>query len=180
MRAKYPGVDAAYTNSGGLRADLNCSPPSAGEQACEITWGEMFGVLPFANRTVILPPTGPTLKQAFTNGFSPVCNPAIATGRFPQVSGLRATFTCYGTAAEVTGLWRTPDGIAGTQTPITATDTVRFVTNDFMLTGGAGYTVFASGTSLAPPGSAPTAVTIRYVPARPTVHRGAGGGDSGT
>ena len=31
MRLKYPGVDAAYTNSGGLRADLNCSPPSAGE-----------------------------------------------------------------------------------------------------------------------------------------------------
>ena len=33
MRAKYPSVDAAYTNSGGLRADLVCSPPSAGEAA---------------------------------------------------------------------------------------------------------------------------------------------------
>ena len=53
MRLKYPGVDAAYTNSGGLRADLNCAPPSAGEQPCEITWGEMFSVLPFGNRTVI-------------------------------------------------------------------------------------------------------------------------------
>jgi 2',3'-cyclic-nucleotide 2'-phosphodiesterase (5'-nucleotidase family) len=50
MRLKYPGVDAAYTNSGGLRADLNCSPPSAGEQPCEITWGEMFSVLPFGTR----------------------------------------------------------------------------------------------------------------------------------
>ena len=30
MRAKYPGrVDAAFTNSGGLRADLVCTPPSA-------------------------------------------------------------------------------------------------------------------------------------------------------
>ena len=29
MRLKYPGVDAAYTNSGGLRADVNCAPPSA-------------------------------------------------------------------------------------------------------------------------------------------------------
>jgi len=27
MRRKYPGVDVAYTNSGGLRADLVCSPP---------------------------------------------------------------------------------------------------------------------------------------------------------
>ncbi len=48
MRQQYPGVDAAYTNSGGLRADLNCTPPSASEQPCEITWGEMFSVLPFA------------------------------------------------------------------------------------------------------------------------------------
>ena len=31
MRTKYPGVDAAFTNSGGLRADLVCTPPSAGE-----------------------------------------------------------------------------------------------------------------------------------------------------
>jgi hypothetical protein len=41
-------VDAAFTNSGGLRQDVNCDPPSAGEQSCEITWGEMFAVLPSA------------------------------------------------------------------------------------------------------------------------------------
>ena len=29
MLGKYPGIDAALTNSGGLRADLVCSPPSA-------------------------------------------------------------------------------------------------------------------------------------------------------
>ena len=33
MRDKYPGVDAAFTNSGGLRQDLVCAPPSAGEAA---------------------------------------------------------------------------------------------------------------------------------------------------
>ena len=62
MRLKYPGVDAAYTNSGGLRADLNCTPPSAGEQPGEITWGEMFAVLPFGNRTVIFTLTGAQLQ----------------------------------------------------------------------------------------------------------------------
>ena len=31
MRLKYPGVDGAYTNSGGLRQDLLCNPPSAGD-----------------------------------------------------------------------------------------------------------------------------------------------------
>ena len=53
MRGKYPGVDAALTNSGGLRQDLLLAPPSAGEQPGEITWGEVFAVLPFGNRTVI-------------------------------------------------------------------------------------------------------------------------------
>ncbi len=50
----------------------------------------MFSVLPFGNRTVILTLTGAQLEQALLNGFSPVCNPAIATGRFPQVSGLQS------------------------------------------------------------------------------------------
>ncbi len=113
MRLKYPGVDAAYTNSGGLRADLLCDPPSAGEASCEITWGEMFAVLPFGNRTVIETLTGAQLEQAFLNGFSPFCNVAIATGRFPQVSGLRVTFTCNGTTPVITGMWKTPDGATG-------------------------------------------------------------------
>ena len=78
MRLKYPGVDAAYTNSGGLRADLICAPPSAGEQPCEITWGEMFAVLPFGNRTVIETLTGAQLETAFLNGFTPFCDPAFA------------------------------------------------------------------------------------------------------
>jgi 2',3'-cyclic-nucleotide 2'-phosphodiesterase (5'-nucleotidase family) len=54
MLGKYPGVEAALTNSGGLRADIVSSPPSAGEAPGEITWGEVFAVLPFGNRTTIL------------------------------------------------------------------------------------------------------------------------------
>jgi 2',3'-cyclic-nucleotide 2'-phosphodiesterase (5'-nucleotidase family) len=170
MRAKYPGVDAAYTNSGGLRQDLLCSPPSAGEQACEITWGEMFAVLPFGNRTVILTLTGAQLRQAFENGFSPVCNAAIATGRFPQVSGIRATYSCDGTTPEVTGMWKTPNGIGGAETPIGDADQVRLVTNDFMWTGGDGYTVFTQATNVAQPGDDLLEVSIDYVAANSPVN----------
>ena len=46
-------MDAAITNSGGLRQDILIAPPTAGEQPGEITWGEVFAVLPFGNRTVI-------------------------------------------------------------------------------------------------------------------------------
>jgi 2',3'-cyclic-nucleotide 2'-phosphodiesterase (5'-nucleotidase family)/predicted AlkP superfamily phosphohydrolase/phosphomutase len=169
MRLKYPGVDAAYTNSGGLRQDINCTPPSAGEQACEITWGEMFAVLPFGNRTVILTLTGAQLEQAFLNGFSPFCNPAIATGRFPQISGLKATFACNGTAPVVTGMWKTPQGINGPAIPIGPADTVRFVTNDFMYTGGDGYTIFSQGTNVLQPGDDLLQVAIDYVAANSPV-----------
>ena len=169
MRLKYPGVDAAYTNSGGLRADVNCQPPSAGEQPCEITWGEMFSVLPFANRTVIETLTGAQLEQAFLNGFSPKCNVAIATGRFPQISGLKVTYTCNGTTPVITGMWKAPNGVGGTLTPIGPSDTVRFVTNDFMYTGGDGYTVFSQGTNVLQPGDDLLLVAIDYVTANSPV-----------
>ncbi len=161
MRSKYPGVDAAFTNSGGLRADLICSPPSAGEAACEITWGEVFAVLPFGNRTVILTLTGAQLEQAFLNGFSPACDSQIHSGRFPQVSGLRATFTCSGTTPVVTGMWKAPDG--GPETPIGPADTVRLVTNDFMFTGGDGYTMFAAGTDVLQPGDDLMQIAVDYI-----------------
>jgi 2',3'-cyclic-nucleotide 2'-phosphodiesterase (5'-nucleotidase family)/predicted AlkP superfamily phosphohydrolase/phosphomutase len=169
MRLKYPGVDAAFTNSGGLRADLLVAPPSAGEQPGEITWGEMFAVLPFGNRTVILTLTGAQLEQAFLNGFSPFCNSAISTGRFPQISGLKVTFSCNGTAPVVTGMWKTPQGIAGPATPIGPADSVRFVTNDFMYTGGDGYTMFAQGTNVAQPGDDLLQVAIDWVAANSPV-----------
>src|SRR4029453_19320058 len=113
-----------------------------------ITWGEMFAVLPFSNRTTILTLTGAQLTAALENGFSPVCNPAIATGRFPQVSGLRLTFHCNGLVPGGDSMEKTPTGPAGTRTPIGPTDTIRIVTNDFMYTGGDGYTAFAGGTNV--------------------------------
>jgi 2',3'-cyclic-nucleotide 2'-phosphodiesterase (5'-nucleotidase family) len=169
MRLKYPGVDAAITNSGGLRADLLCNPPSAGELPCQITWGEMFSVLPFGNRTVIETLTGAQLGQAFLNGFSAKCNPAIASGRFPQISGLVVSFTCNGTNPVIVGMWKAPNGVSGILTPIGPADTVRFVTNDFMLTGGDGYTVFTQGTNVLQPGDDLLQVAIDYVAANSPV-----------
>src|SRR4051812_15541129 len=101
MRDKYPGVDAALTNSGGLRADLLMSP-----------------------------------------------------GRFPQVSGLRVEVHCDATTPVVDAIALAPDGPDGTLTPLSAADTVRIVTNDFMFTGGDGYAALAAGTDVLQPGDA--------------------------
>ena len=61
------------------------------------------------------------------------------------------------------------NGPTGTLTPVGPTDTVRFVTNDFMLTGGDGYTVFSQGTNVQQPGDALLDVTIEYITAHSPV-----------
>ena len=164
LKQKYPGVEAVLTNSGGLRADLNCSPPSAGEQPCEITWGEVFSVLPFGNANVIETLTGAQLQAALANGFKPSCGDVVGgTGRSPQVAGIKVTYTCTGIVPVVTGMWKTPAGVNGTATPIGPADTIRIVTNDFMFTGGDGYTALAGGTNVLLTGQALLDVVIVYI-----------------
>ena len=69
----------------------------------------------------------------------------------------------------IDGMWKTPSGIAGPQTPIGPTDSVRLVTNDFMYGGGDGYTVFSQGTNVAQPGDDLLQVTIDYITAHSPV-----------
>ena len=141
MLATYPGVEAALTNSGGLRADILSEPPTAGEQPGEITWGEVFAVLPFGNYTVIETITGAQLRAALLNGLSPACNTQVATGRFPQVAGLTIAYHCSGTTPVI-------DTLLKGGAPLADADTVRIVTNDFMFTGGDGYTALSQGTDV--------------------------------
>ena len=161
MIGAYPGIDAALTNSGGLRADILGAPPSGGEAVNEITWGEVFAVLPFGNRTVIETLTGEQLTAALVNGFSPACDPAIATGRFPQVAGLRLRFHCQATTAVVDSIEIVRPG--GSVTPVGPADPVRLVTNDFMFGGGDGYTVLASGSDVLTPGDALLDLVVGFI-----------------
>jgi 2',3'-cyclic-nucleotide 2'-phosphodiesterase (5'-nucleotidase family) len=171
MRLAYvdDGAEAAITNSGGLRADLPFAGSANGGADGQITWGEMFAVLPFGNATVVETLTGAQLVQAFTNGFSAVCNTQISTGRFPAVSGLVVRYHCNGTQAVVDSIAKAPNGPSGPLTPVGPADTVRFVTNDFMYNGGDGYTVFGQGTDVLQTGDLLLDVAINYVTANSPV-----------
>jgi 2',3'-cyclic-nucleotide 2'-phosphodiesterase (5'-nucleotidase family) len=85
------------------------------------------------------------------------------------VSGLKLTFACSGTTPVVTGMWRAPDGVGGMLTPILPGDTLRIVTNDFMFTGGDGYTVLTGGTNVLQPGDDLLLLTIDYIAANSPV-----------
>lgn len=97
------------------------------------------------------------------NGVSPRCDAGIATGRFPQVSGLLVSYTCSGTTPVLNGMWKAPSGPTGTLTLIGAADTVRLVVNDFMFDGGDGYSALAGGTSVLTPGDDTMQLTIEYL-----------------
>ena len=63
----------------------------------------------------------------------------------------------------VDGIWKAPDGPAGTLTLVGPTDPVRLVTNDFMYTGGDGYGALSGGTDVLQPGDALLDVSIEWV-----------------
>ncbi|HKQ59222.1 MAG TPA: 5'-nucleotidase C-terminal domain-containing protein, partial [Candidatus Eisenbacteria bacterium] len=69
------GVDIAFQNSGGLRADL---------AEGVITRGAIYEIMPFDNTIVTMELTGAEVKRALEEG--------LRTGRVTQVSGLRYTF----------------------------------------------------------------------------------------
>ena len=66
-------------------------------------------------------------------------------------------------------MWKRRTDGRSAQIPIGPADTVRFVTNDFMYTGGDGYTIFAQGTDVLQPGDDLLQVAVDYVAANSPV-----------
>lgn len=65
----------------------------------------------------------------------------------------------------ITQLTKAPQGPAGPLTPIGPTDSVRIVTNDFMYTGGDGYTVFGQGTNVVQTGELLLDIVVEHIQA---------------
>jgi 2',3'-cyclic-nucleotide 2'-phosphodiesterase (5'-nucleotidase family) len=128
MRARTR-ADAAVMNGGGIRAGKVYEPGTA------ITRRDVLSELPFGNRLVTVDIKGSALRNDLENGLSRL--PA-ATGRFPQVSGLRIEFDPQ----------RPPGGrvlsIAVGDKPLNPDRTYRVATNDFMARGGDDYSGFAA------------------------------------
>lgn len=127
------GSQIAIMNGGGIRTSIDTGP---------VTLGEVLEVLPFGNKVALVDITGAQVKAALENGVSQV---ETVQGRFPQVAGIRFTFTPNRPPGErILSLEiARGDGFV----PIDPAATYRVVTNDFMLGGGDGYSVFTEGTN---------------------------------
>jgi 5''-nucleotidase/2'',3''-cyclic phosphodiesterase and related esterases len=125
------GVTIAIQNGGGVRASID---------AGEVTMGEVLTVLPFQNTLATFGLKGSDVIAALENGVSQVEEGA---GRFPQVAGLKYTWTP--SAAPGTGRIKEVlvKGEGDAWSPIDPEKTYLLVTNNYMRTGGDGYAVFA-------------------------------------
>ncbi len=142
MRAAV-GADVAITNGGGIRT--NALFPAG-----PITRKDVLAWLPFGNIVVKIRVTGATLRAALENGVSQVEN---LSGRFPQVSGLRYTFSPSRPAGQ-----RILEVAVGGR-PLDPQATYTVATNDFMLNGGDGYAMFRDAEVLISPAGGPVMAT---------------------
>jgi 5'-nucleotidase len=142
--AALGGAQLAFMNPGGIRADLRVSDISSGGEAPgEVTYGEAFTVQPFGNSLVTKTMTGDMIRRLLQQQFAG-CGGTVTSGiRALQIS---STFkyeqapgaaTCAG---KIGRMW-----VSGVE--VAPTDSFRVTMNNFLATGGDGFTVFNEGTN---------------------------------
>ena len=120
MRAYDPGIDFAFTNSGGLRADIDAGP---------ITFGEVFEALPFDNTLVVVDLDGNEVRQVLEEGIT-------GAHGVVQVSGLQFTFD-YDASVGSRIIGDVID--LSTGLPLDPGTIYKVAVNDFMAYGGDEY-----------------------------------------
>jgi 5'-nucleotidase len=155
-KAQPDGAQIAIMNGGGIRTSIPAGP---------ITVGQVLEVLPFGNTLARVDLTGAQVKAALENGVSQV---ATNAGRFPQIAGMRFSFDPAASADNrVTSI---EVASVGGFTLIDPNATYRVVTNNFLLGGGDGYSVFAQGANQLDLGFILADVVQEYIAARSPVN----------
>lgn len=140
--ANLGDADIAFMNPGGIRANLLVSDISSGGEALgEVTYGEAFTVQPFGNSLVTKTMTGAMIRSLLEQQF-PGCGGAMSV-RILQISSTfsyeqdPAATTCAGKIGDmwVNEILVAPGG------------SLRVTMNNFLATGGDGFTVFNQGTN---------------------------------
>jgi 5'-nucleotidase len=128
----------AFMNPGGIRADLPYANSDGGEAPGQVTYNELYTVQPFSNTMVVKTMTGDMIRRLLEQQFD---NPSAGQNRFLQVSrGFHYTWD----GSKPAGQRVSAISIGGT--PVTPTGSYRVAMNNFLATGGDGFTVFNEGT----------------------------------
>lgn len=140
--ATSAGAQIALMNPGGIRSSLIFANSPGGEAPGQVTYGEVFTVLPFNELVVTQTLTGAQIKNVLEQQFAGFGGQT--TQRILQVS---AGFTfSYNTTNP---LGSRISNIALNGTPIDPAATYRVTTPDFLANGGDGFTNLTLGTDRA-------------------------------
>ena len=144
------GTQIAFMNPGGIRADI-----AYASYPHDITWTDFFLVQPFDNKLVTMTLTGSQIYALLEQQFKP----PQSSMKLLQESGIKYSFNlALPVGSRITSLTLT-DG-----TPILPDATPYTVTcNEFIATGGDGFSVFLGGTNVTRIGVSDLDALIEYV-----------------
>jgi 5'-nucleotidase len=123
------GTQFAFMNPGGIRADL-VVPAGGGN----FTWNDLFTIQPFGNTLVKMDMTGAQIKAVLEQQWQPTVT------RFLQISGLGYTWDA--TLPVGSRIVELHDAAGSALDP---SATYSITCNNFLATGGDGFTVFTGG-----------------------------------
>ncbi|WP_300974284.1 bifunctional metallophosphatase/5'-nucleotidase [Sphingomonas sp. LHG3406-1] len=127
------GAEIAFINSGGVRTDL--VPRADGS----VTFGQIFATQPFGNNLVVKSLTGAQLKALLEQGFREAGGKIVASSLLIPSEGFAYRFdVSRGDGRRITAM--TLNG-----RPIDPARTYRVTVNNFLASGGDGYSVLAQG-----------------------------------
>ena len=125
------GTQFAFMNPGGIRADLIVAAGGA-----NITWNDLFTIQPFGNTLVKMNLTGAQIKAVLEQQWQPTVT------RMLQISGFGYTWdSALPVGSRVTEI-HTAAGAA-----LDPSATYAISCNNFLATGGDGFTAFVAGTN---------------------------------
>jgi len=129
-------VDIAFTNPGGLRADIVI--PSGAELPYTITWGMTFDVLPFGNTLYYMDLTGAQIQELLDQSAK------LYKG---ILQSSNCTYYWYNDTGDANPTAWGAYGVQVGGEPLERDEVYRVVTNNFLAGGQDGWVTFAEGTN---------------------------------
>jgi 5'-nucleotidase len=153
--ANFGGAQIALMNRGGVRNPGFTFPQSVGEGDGNVTYGEAFTTQPFGNSLVTMTLTAQDLKNVLEEQFAGCRGQSTTATRIMLASnGFKYTWNGANACnARISNVRLTTNGVTetivdATGTVLNPTKTYRVTMNNFMATGGDGYSTFLVGTNL--------------------------------
>jgi 5'-nucleotidase len=126
-----PGVQIAFMNPGGIRADLVLRENGA------VTFGDIFAIQPFGNDLVVMTLTGSEIERVLREMYQPSGNNILQVSTGFTFTWRQAT----GQPIEII-----PGSVKLNGQPLVAGRPYRIVTNNFLAGGGDSFAGFKIGT----------------------------------